>query len=417
MNWSKIATLLATAALMSAAGLASAATVIAEGKSALGDDLSGARQQAIADAARTALLQAGVKVNSSTLVVNATEVDDQIHVSTNGHIDAIEVIDERKREGIYSVTIRAQINPESAAQCPAHRYQKSMLVTAFHMQRPASTRVGELNNAEGALALTMAERLYPEYNLQVQSQPELVLASDTRLLSNHYELFNAVQQVASQYQTQYVMTGYIEDMSMVDAHGYYRSNSLGRASNRVASTVKGWVGAEGGDIRERHFRFRLMLHDGVTGSRIFDKSYATQGLWTADYTARTGFATPEFWQTDYGHKASELIDEAVADIGQKALCQPFMAPLKISARDRSVYVLAGANNGVNVGDSFSVYAEGEAPFANIPAYGTMALAPTAYKKLDATQVTLNITQTYPGYSIGTFDAPLQPHLRYLAVAD
>lgn len=398
-------------------GGALATTITAQGRSALSEgSLSQVRQRAIEDAARTALMQAGIEVNASTQVINASEVDDRIRVSTRGHIKALHVLDENQRDGIYQVTVSAELSDQSINQCPASAYQKSLLVTAFNVQNPTDNQVGGLNNADSALAASLAERLYPDHNLQVQTQPDLLLASTNRLMSNHYELFNAVQQVANQYQAQYVLTGYIEDMSMVNAHGYYRSNSLGRASNRIASTVKSWVGRSGDDIRERHFRFRLMLHDGVTGARIFDKSYATQGLWTADYTARTGFASPEFWSTDYGQKASELIELAAADVGQKARCQPFMAPLKVAAYDRQVYLLAGANSGVNVGDQFSVYAQGAAPFANIQYYGTMALSPTTYKKLDATQVTLTITQTYPGYSVGRFDGVLQPHRQYMAMA-
>ncbi|MBU2887839.1 flagella assembly protein FlgT [Gilvimarinus agarilyticus] len=397
---------------------AAATTITAQGRSALSEgSLSEVRQRAIEDAARTALMQAGLQVNASTVVVNAAEVDDQIRVSTKGQLKALKVIGESQKDGIYQVTVSAELAPQAINTCPSSDYQKSLLVTAFNVKSPTHSRVGELNNADTALSSAMAERLYPNHQLQVQTQPELLLASTNRLMSNHYELFNAVQQVANQYQAQYVMTGYIEDMSMVNGHGYYRSNSLGRASNRVASTVKGWVGQSRDDIRARHFRFRLMLHDGVTGARIFDKSYATQGLWTADYTARTGFASPEFWSTDYGHKTSELIDQAVADIGQKALCQPFMAPLKVSAHDQNVYLLAGANNGVDVGDSFTVYAQGAAPFANIQYYGTQALAPTTYKRLDQTEVTLTITQTYPGYSVGRFDGVLQPYLQYMAMAE
>ncbi|UTF58774.1 flagellar assembly protein T N-terminal domain-containing protein [Gilvimarinus sp. DA14] len=405
-------------ALLIGAAAAQADIITAQGKSSVvNGDVTGARQAAIRDAARTALMQAGFDLRSSTNVINVTEVNDQIRVSTRGQIQAMDVIDESLQKGIYQVTVNADIRDSSihAAECPVAPYSKSLLVTAFNNRKPQSVRVGKLYNAESAIAQTLAERLYPQQNLEVQTQPELTLASGNRLLSNHYEVFNAVQLVASQYQTQYVVTGTIEDMSMANPD-YFRYNSLGRTGNRVGSTLKSWVGANPADIRERQFSFRLMLHDGVTGTRIFDKTYSTRGLWDADYTAATGFASPGFWATDYGQAADKLLSQAALELGQKALCQPFMAPVKVSARDSQVYVLAGANSGVNVGDTFNIYAEGEAPFANIEHFGTMALAPSAYKKLDHTSAQLQITQTYPGYSIGTFDAPLQPYLRYMAVA-
>lgn len=397
-----------------AAGPTFAATVIAEGRSSIGSDLAAARSNAIEDAARNALLQTSARVSSRTQVSEGTAVHDNITLSGEGRIESLEVLNESYNHELYSVTIRAKVEPDNNA-CPV-KYSKSVLITAFHQEHPSSTRVGELSNVDTELATTLAERLYPNYNLQIQTQPELLLASSNRLMSNHYELFNAVQQVANQYQAQYVLTGSIIDMSMVDPNGYYRQNLLSRSTNRVTSTVKGWVGADPKDIRQRQFAFRLMMHDGVTGARIFEKTYTTEGVWNASYAARTGFASPGFWKTDYGQATSELIDKAVADVGSKVHCQTFMAPLKVSAYDNNVYLLAGANSGVKVGDSFHVYAQGSAPFANIQHFGTMTLSPVSYKKLDTTEVKLTITQIYPSYSVGHFDGPLQPHLQYMALA-
>ncbi|MCP8899871.1 flagellar assembly protein T N-terminal domain-containing protein [Gilvimarinus xylanilyticus] len=407
--------ILFAAVFISLALTAQAEMIIAQGKSAISNgDLTRARQEAIDDAARTALMQAGFDLSSSTDVVNVVEVNDRIQVKTHGQIHSMNVIKETRAQNTYTVTVKADVE-QANAHCPSQRYSKSLLVTAFANAARDSQRVGQLYDTQTELSRTLAERLYPQYNLEIQAQPELTLASENRLLHNDYEVFNAVQLVASQYQTQYVVTGIIEDMSMASAD-YYRQNALGRGTNRVTSTLKSWVGAERDDLRERHFRFRLMLHDGVTGTRIFDQTYATRGLWELDYAAQTNFASPAFWDTDYGQQVSQLVDSAVSDISEKALCQPFMAPLKVASGDQSVYVLAGANSGVNVGDTFEVYAEGQAPFTNIEHFGTMALAPVSYKKLDVTQAKLQITQTYPGYSVGKFDAPLHPNLRYMAVA-
>ncbi|MDO3385347.1 flagellar assembly protein T N-terminal domain-containing protein [Gilvimarinus sp. SDUM040013] len=393
-----------------------AISVVSEGKSAIKGDLADAREKAIADAARQALLHSGATVSSRTQVQQGITVADDINLSAQGHIENLDIISESHNHEVYRVKIRAEVAATDAGSCPG-RYSKSLLVTAFNQERPSTTRVGDLSNVDSALPQALAERLYPNHNLQVQTQPELLLSSSNRLMSNHYELFNAVQQVANQYQAQYVITGTVMDMSMVNPNGYYRQNLLSGSTNRVTSTVKGWVGADRDDIRERQFAFRLMMHDGLTGARIFDKTYSAEGLWDAKYTARTGFASPGFWQTDYGQAASTVIDQAVADVSRKVHCQPFMAPLKVSAYDQHVYLLAGANNGVDVGDSFNVFAQGSAPFANIQHYGTMALSPVSYKKLDATEVKLTVTQTYPTYSVGRFDGPLQPHLQYMALAN
>lgn len=400
---------------MAAAGATAAEVMRAEGQSVITGDLDTARQNAINDALRRAALQAGGQVKSHTQVHNGRVVRDDMQLQSDAHVSQVRVLHEFRREGVYHVVLEAEVN-DTSASCNARGYHKSVLFTGFSRERPQSATVGGLHNVDASVPQELARRLYPAHDTLVQTQTHLQLASNARFLDDYYQQAHSLQQAANRHQAQYVVTGTVVDMSMRNTDAYYRQNSLTRAGHTVVSGVMGRGGHRESDIRSRHFALRVVLHDGITGEALFDKTYRTDGVWNARYRETTGFASPRFWQTHYGERVDKLLQTVSAELGQKLDCQPFMAEVRVDRKDPGAYVMAGANHGIKVGDSLKVMAHSRAPFPQSGRHSSAYPLSEAPVRLEASEAQMVITQVYPTHSVGSFTTPLAPHYRYLAVA-
>ena len=108
---------------------------------------------------------------------------------------------------------------------------------------------------------------------------------------------------------------------------------------------------------QRQFVMDVFVHDGLSGAMLFHRSYSAHGDWTRADTERTGFATPQFWQTPYGDEVRELLSGVVDDVDEVLRCQPFMARI-VKARGNRLHIEASAGAGIRPGDKFQVYRTG-----------------------------------------------------------
>jgi len=94
-----------------AAAAPAATTLQALGQAAIvGTDVALARDKAIEDAMRKAIEQAvGAMVSSETVTQNFELLSDKIYSKSRGYVRSYKVVSEKKEEGIYQVTIEAQV--------------------------------------------------------------------------------------------------------------------------------------------------------------------------------------------------------------------------------------------------------------------------------------------------------------------
>lgn len=407
------------AVLLLAGQQASAETVFAEGRSPVGSDLQAARSQAYEEAVRNAWVKAGGGVDSSSALNNGVASSDLVNLRIPGKFRDVEVLDEIQLNGFYVVTVRAEVDEDS--DCKATRsaeYHKDVLFTGFPRERPEMAQAGRLDNVDAEFSLALSQRLYSDSHVLVHNEPSVLLAGRTQYGDAGMQVSEAVKKLAARYQVQFVVSGSIVDMSMLYPHSYFRQDSLFSALRKFSgmSAARDREAVEK-DVRTRRFAFRVVMYDGVTGVPVFDKTYGDMGIWDARYTEATGFASPRFWNTHYGQVVNGLMSKAVDELGQKINCQPFMVPVKPGGESgQSLYVQAGANHGVRVGDSLELgqlrgeYLPGSDHVSDLWPY------PAEQRSLAGDGVTVTITQVYPNYSIGKPSSYLHNGHRYMAIA-
>lgn len=113
---------------------------------------------------------------------------------------------------------------------------------------------------------------------------------------------------------------------------------------------------------EAHVGIIIRLIDTTTGQvldskRVEGKAEAGGLSWGAK-VGGVVFGTEGFSKTPLGKAVQIAIDNAVAYIAEKMKFTPFQGRV-VTVKEGVIYISAGANTGVNVGDTFAVYSKGE----------------------------------------------------------
>ncbi len=105
----------------------------------------------------------------------------------------------------------------------------------------------------------------------------------------------------------------------------------------------------------------VQLIDSTTGEVVASKRIdgeARSGGMSLGYSGSWDFNSSNFKKTPIGKAVQMAIDRAVVYIARELSSVPWSAKV-ITVKDGTIFVNAGANAGVNSGDTFTLYSEGE----------------------------------------------------------
>lgn len=330
-----------------------AITVEVTGSAPLTGSVSYAREQALEDAMRQASLRAGAQVSSTQLMSKGVVEQDDVKVRSQAQLKNVEVLWEDHNEGLYQVSIRADVKPE--AMCPAstQHYRKAVAVAGFGLARPDQATLGRLQNIEQDLPRVLVNTLNDRGAIHALDATSTSLYQDPRRApsaeTSQQRLTTSVA-LATELGAQYVVSGVVRDLAMV-----------GDAADEIhsAPSEARWLSLVGLGAQDHSRRFvvDVFVHDGLSGAMLFQRSYSTEGDWNRARTENTGFASPQFWNSGYGQQVRELLVGVVDDVDEVLRCQPFMARI-VKARGNRLHIEASAGAGIRPGDKFKVYRTG-----------------------------------------------------------
>lgn len=297
-------------------------------------DTDRARQEAIKDAVKEALLFAGASVTSAQQVTNGLLTQDMFEVRASGVVNEIEVVNEHIDEGKLFVTVRADIFAEER-QCFSADYRKSLVVTKFKLDQPAHATVGGLHNIAGEVSdklynalkrdtAAIDTRAYIPMNIQFEAR---------NLATGNESLRYYLDEVSQQTDVQYVLTGHIDDMSMGDKE----SSLFGSFTNE----------------RQRYFDMTMRLYDGYTGELVELFDFSAESIWEFNPRRQMDVTSRRFWQSDYGETISRQLQKAIAELDGYMQCLPAKARI-IDVSDTHVRFNLGRDNGVREGDTLKL---------------------------------------------------------------
>lgn len=356
--------------------------VTAVGSSILVDDIEVSRDNAVRDALRQASLQMGGSIHSSQMLVDGLVTQDQTSLKTNGQFRHVRILQEKISKGILEVTLRAEfIEQGQCAMNEGNGYRKAVAVAGFALQSPKQAVLGGLQNIEQHLSSVLANTLNGRHRLHAMDSGNVLMFNSVDRApssqNNLQRLTNSVE-LAKELGAQFVISGVIRDLAMINPDA---------GVPRVWDQPLNLIGLSR-DKRMRNFVLDVYVHDGISGALMFQNTYATAGEWQYDDYARTGFATPVFWKSDYGQHVKDVISTVVDDLNTNLGCQPYMAKI-IDAKGEFIRLDTGGSVGMRPGDELTVFRT--STFYNLDQQGLT--------QLHDTKVKATITQVQPRFAI------------------
>jgi len=300
----------------------------------LNNNVEIARNDAVQNALRQALLVAGARVSSIQRISNGLLTADRFEVRTQGSVRDIQLINELHKNSYITVTIRADIVPE-IDQCSAAQLTKTLVLTEFPLTMRSQAATGaifelgkytahqlhrQINNLNGATRIT---QLLP---LQQQWHQGLQPIGD----SPYVTLANASN-------AQYVLTAQITDLSMHQA----QSKWLGLSS----------------EIPLRQFSLNVFLYDGINGEQMWNKQYQTIAPWSYERQAQVDVSASSFWQSSYGVAINGQLNQLADDLDDKLSCEAISGQIVKASNDQFTVNL-GREHGINAGDLLTILHQG-----------------------------------------------------------
>jgi len=331
------------------ASLAEAFVVEVQGQAPIAGSINHARQQALEDAMRQASLRAEAHVVSTQLMSKGLITQDDIELKSQANIKDVEVLWEGAEQGIYNVTIRADVKPMEMCQ-QGNSLRKAVAVTGFGLVSAKQTSLGQLQNIEQDLARVFINTFNDSGQMHALDASHIGLYSTPKFapsVQNQQRHLTTSMALAQNLGAQYIVSGIVRGL-----------DTLSTAADRVEQD-ESWLSLVGltDEPTERQFVVDVFVHDGFSGALIFSNTYATQGKWNLDRMANVRFASPAFWRSNYGHAVKDLLAGAIDDVSMSLRCQPFMAKI-IRTEGKRLHIEALAGAGIRPGDKFSIYRSG-----------------------------------------------------------
>lgn len=314
------------------------------GSAPMNGAMSYVREQAMKDAMQQAVLRGGMQISSTQLMSKGVIEQDEVRIQGKGRVSDVKVLWEEQNEGVYEIAIRAEVGSQEMCPKSVQHYRKSVAITGFNLAKPEQASIGQLQNIEQDLPHILVNSLNNKGLIQAldASQYSLYPTALRAPTANRTHLTSSAT-VATELGTQYVVSGVVRDLSILD-------------SNRHSPSWRARVGLPEAS-QPRQFVLDVYVHDGLSGALLFQRSYSTMGEWNINVKTAVGFASPEFWQTQYGNKVRDVMSNAVADVNEALRCQPFMARI-VKAEGERLYIEAKGTSGIRPGDKFKVYRTG-----------------------------------------------------------
>ncbi|MGB0466132.1 MAG: flagellar assembly protein T N-terminal domain-containing protein [Pontibacterium sp.] len=335
--------------LLLVSNLTMALSVEAEGQALiLNNDLGAARKAAIKSASQQASMQAAVYVSSTQQVRDGILAIDDMKITTLGQVENIKILSERITDNFLRVRIKADVIIDGGCgHGTRNNYLKSVAVAAFPLLHPAQANTGALGDSPRELPNRLATRLAAGDKVHPLKATHLNLYASLQNAASRQLDDGTLTSVAANINhldTQFIISGVIRDMAMIDPRTHAENNYFIDLYNRLDYRSRKHL---------RNFEVDLFLHDGFSGALLMERRYQTQGIWNLPGHLKAGFNSQAFANQEYGQAVIKLIDQLSTELEQDLRCRPFSARIT-RTENNQIWFNADINSGIKAGDKFNI---------------------------------------------------------------
>ena len=315
----------------------------------INNDEEYARQQAIQDALRQAMLKAGASVSSIQKLSNGALTRDDFQIRANSEVRQYQLLDEEIRDARIFVRVRSYIVADRSG-CSGGLYAKDISLIRFNWQHKDDARYGQIYQLDRAVTRTLFDRLGQQRQVFVtRSWLDNNLGVEPgKIQQGDSDFARQIQALAVQTDSQYLIFGSIVDASL-------QQPDQGIADNIFPGT---WF-----KTPLRRFTLQLYLYDGLTGQLLEQPFYQTQANWTFDKEAVVDPISQDFWQSSYGMEITSTLNRITEELKGRLQCErPTARIIRVDGLD--YHINLGKTNGLKVGDRFRILHKADFTDAN-----------------------------------------------------
>lgn len=297
----------------------------------INNDIEQAREQAIKKAVKNALLFSGGSITSLQQVNQGVLVSNQLKLNASGEIKALDIISEEEDEQQLSVVINVDIvSPKQ--RCLGSQFPKSVSIARFALKVPEQTVDGEIYLIHKKVSETLHKQLSLNPSLlNVRSYIDKPMKLGEQY--NNRQLVNTLSSISAQSDSQFIIFGEINDLSV----NFDSKNSLSY-----------WL-----TNPDRHFYMTIYLYDAFQGHLVFSKQYRQKPTWGYNKEEKADLNSKRFWELDYGQAILESLDQVNSDIAQQLQCTIPSARI-VAINANKVQINLGRKNGLQQGTLVSI---------------------------------------------------------------
>lgn len=291
-----------------------------------------AREEAINQAVSYATLSTGIQISSEQQTTNGNLTQNNFAINRYAQALSIQLVSERIQGNIIYVALRLDLNDDPSQQCPAGQLKAAMLIPKADIKDRAQLRYGQLSGFEEAVSEKLGASIdgYSSTGFsQVHATEKLDIPQELADVRG-YRLPSWLSEMTD---SQYILLPQIIDIS----------------TEPVQASFLGWWDKP----PLRQFQFSLSLYHGISGEKIWHKTYRTSAPWEFEKQAIVDPNSDKFWRSSYGRNISQLMQEATRDIDNTLNCRPLLGQVVSRQEDRIILNL-GRKHGIRVGDKFQI---------------------------------------------------------------
>jgi len=323
-----------------------------------------AKELAIRDAIRQAMLQTKATVDSRSLVADNVLIIESSRVNAAGTVEDVKVIDEWIDDDIYYVRIRAHVPSHKQRKASAAaRYRKKVAVLQFDIIDRRQT--------------------YDMPSIEQEMPRELI-----RRLENSGEFIGIDA-------SQYLITRQTATANLDDPRRYVQFAEFVDAQILVTGVIRDMGITEGFIRNSRRIEIDVFIYDGISGARIAKHRFSENVPSGKRFTATDiQFSQSNFANSKFGKALNRVLDRQAEMVSADLLDLPFSARI-IKIEGKEILFNAGSKSLVQIGDSLMTYRLEASPITT-PAQQFLGFKETPI-------ATLAVQQVQPHFSIGKLE--------------
>lgn len=297
-------------------------------------DTKSAKNRAVQDAIKQALLFSGASVTNIQKMTNGLLTDDIMQINAHGSVNRLEIVEEKRSGSLIRVTIRADIFSETQ-QCSSADFNKKLAITQFPIVHWQDAKIGGIYKFEKEIPRKVFNMLKNEVNgvypvAWIEKKLNVNRDFDQQGQVRH-QLIDAVAENAN---SQFVMFGRITDLS------------FGELSNSFSF----WQD----DHYERFFTIDVLIANALTHEVLYQSSFHTSGDWQYSQKDSVNVTGRDFWLKDYGQSVEKVLVDLRNDILANLSCQKLQSKILAIRDGEEVQLNIGRGQGVKIGQEYRV---------------------------------------------------------------